>query len=145
MNWELLLAVAELAGGGWPKLARRAAVKLARERRDPSEGKRLLAAFCELFRAHGPMLLSAEVQELLAADPNSEWADFRGRGRPITQREISLLLDPYDIDPDVVRPRRRKPGRGYHVAWFATAFLHYLQTPADKRSTVTQAAQTPEK
>jgi Protein of unknown function (DUF3631) len=72
-------------------------------------------------------------------------ADFRGHGRPITQREISLLLDPYDIHPDVIRRRGHKPERGYHVERFATAFLHYLQTPADKRSTVTQAAQTPEK
>jgi putative DNA primase/helicase len=145
MNWELLLAIADLAGGDWPKLARQAAVKLARERHEPSEGKRLLAAFRELFRAHGPMLTSAEAQRLLTADPNSEWADFRGRGRPITQREIAILLDLYEIHPDVIRPRGRKPERGYRVEWFETAFRHYLQTPTNKRSTVTQAAQTPEK
>ena len=28
MNWELQLAIADLAGGDWPKLARRAAIKL---------------------------------------------------------------------------------------------------------------------
>src|SRR5215467_14269543 len=45
MNWELLFAIADLAGGDWPAKARGAATKLARERDEPSQGKRLLAAF----------------------------------------------------------------------------------------------------
>ena len=44
MNWELLFAIADLAGGDWPAKARAAATKLARERDEPSQGKRLLAA-----------------------------------------------------------------------------------------------------
>jgi Protein of unknown function (DUF3631) len=97
-------------------LARQAAIKLARERREPSEGKRLLAAFSEFFSVHRPMLASAEVQGLLSADPTGEWADYHGRGRSITQREIALGLDPYDI---------------------AQAFKHYLaESPSRKRATV---------
>jgi putative DNA primase/helicase len=99
MNWKLLLAIAELAGGDWPKLARQAAAKLTRVRREPSEGKRLLAAFWDLFAKHGPELSSADVQRCLTADPTSEWADFRGHGE-ITQRQISVLLDTYEIHPD---------------------------------------------
>src|SRR6516162_8828002 len=34
----------------------------------------------------------SEVQRLLNADPSNEWVDFRSRGRPISQREIALLL-----------------------------------------------------
>jgi hypothetical protein len=136
MNWKLLLAIADLAGDNWPKLARQAAVKLARERREPSEGKRLLAAFRDLFAAHGSMLTSAKVQELLTADPSSEWADFRGRGRPITQREIALLLDPYGIDPTVIHPDGHKAERGYKVEWFEKAFLHFLAKRPAQRTTV---------
>ena len=44
-NWRLLLAVAELAGGDWPKQARDAAERLSRTIRKPSWGLRLLAAF----------------------------------------------------------------------------------------------------
>ena len=76
MNWKMLVAIADLAGGDWPKKARAAAAKLTRERREPSEGKRLLEAFYQLFASHGWMLTSAEVQRLLTADPNSEWADY---------------------------------------------------------------------
>ena len=136
MNWELQFAIADLAGGDWPKLARRAAIKLALGRREPSEGKRLLAAFRDLFLAHGLILASAEVQRLLNADPSNEWVDFRSRGRPISQREIALLLDAYDIHPTYIH-RGRKTERGYRVEHFSEAFRHYLpEFPTCKRATV---------
>jgi hypothetical protein len=135
MNLELLLAIAGRAGGDWPKRARKAAVKLAHERREPSEGKRLLARFRELFRAHGEVLTSKQVQKLLTADPDGEWADFHGRG-PISQRQIAVLLDPYNVHPDYVHPHGGKTKRGYKAPWFETAFRHYLDSPARKRATV---------
>jgi Protein of unknown function (DUF3631) len=65
------------------------------------------------------------VQEWLAADRDSDWADYHNRGRAITQREISILLDPYGIHPDVIHPKG-KSARGYKVEWFETAWRHYL-------------------
>ena len=127
-NWRLQLAIADLAGGAWPKLARQAAVKLSRQRRDPSEGKRLLLEFYNLFAARGRYLTSDEVQTALVADKNSEWADFHGHG-PISQRQIALLLDPYEIDPDVIHPPGRAAARGYRAEQFETAFRHYLGRP----------------
>jgi putative DNA primase/helicase len=144
MNWELLLAIADLAGGDWPKLARQAAIKLSRQRREPSENKRLLGAFRELFSKHGSMLTSADVQRLLTADPISEWADFRGHG-PISQRQIAVLLDPFDIHPDVIHPKGRRAERGYKAEWFARAFLHFLGTPAGKCSSVRKGPEKPRK
>jgi putative DNA primase/helicase len=135
MNWRLLLAIAERAGGSWPKRARVAAIKLARERRQPSEGIRLLEAFHMLFAAHGPMLTSTDVVTLLTAGQDSEWAEFRGRG-PITKRQVALLLDPYDIHPDVIHPHGRKADRGYKAEWFADAFARYLRPTDSNRTTV---------
>ena len=135
MNWLLQLAIADLAGGDWPKLARRAAVRLAPERREVSEGVRLLEAFRMLFATHGSMITSAEVQRLLIADANSEWADFRGHG-PISQRQIAVLLDPYDVHPDVIHPQGRKAERGYKAEWFGDTFARYLRPMARKRTTV---------
>jgi hypothetical protein len=40
-NWKVLLAIAELAGGGWPSRARVAALELETDREEPSEGVRL--------------------------------------------------------------------------------------------------------
>jgi hypothetical protein len=128
-NWELLLAIAELAGAKWSVAARQAAKKLASEHRDPNENMSMLAAFHALFKAHGKdndwMLSSAQIQEWLAADRDSEWADYHNRGRAITLREISILLDPYGINPDVIHPKG-KSARGYKVEWFETAWRHYL-------------------
>jgi uncharacterized protein DUF3631 len=145
MNWKLQFAIANLAGGDWPKQVRAAAVKLTRQRREPSEGKRLLEAFQQLFAAHGPVLTSAQVLELLTADPDSEWADFHGRG-PITKWRIAQLLDPYDIHPEVIHPHGRKAERGYRVEWFEVAFRHYLgKTPASNRTSVRKVHGKPQK
>jgi Protein of unknown function (DUF3631) len=136
MNWKLMLAVADLAGGDWPKLARAAAVKLARARRELSTGKRLLLAFRRLFDTHGPELTSAEVQRLLLADEEGEWAEFRNRS-PITKRQIALLLDSYGIHPDCIHPHGRKTERGYKAEWFETALKHFLvESMTHKRATV---------
>jgi hypothetical protein len=82
------------------------------------------------------VLASAEVQNLLIADPSNEWIDFRSRGHPISQREIALLLDPYDIHPTYIH-RGRKTERGYRVEHFAEAFRHYLpEVRTRKRVTV---------
>jgi hypothetical protein len=145
MNWKVQVAIADFAGDNWPKMVRAAAVKLTRERREPSEGKRLLSAFSDLFATHGKLLPSAEVQSLLTADQDSEWADFRGRG-PISKRQIAVLLDPYGIHPEYIHPRGRKSERGYRVERFAEAFRHYLgKSSAHKRATVRKRREKPKK
>ncbi len=48
-NWRLLLAIAELAGGTWPRQAREAAERLSRTARKPSWGVQLLQAFGAIF------------------------------------------------------------------------------------------------
>jgi putative DNA primase/helicase len=127
MNWLLQLAIADLAKGDWPKLARRSAVKLVRERRESSVGVRALEMFRALFAAHGSELTSADTERLFAADPDSEWAEYSGPGRPVTKRQIAVLLDPFEIHPGVIHPRGRKADRGYRAEWFADAFARYLR------------------
>jgi putative DNA primase/helicase len=143
MNWTSQFAIADLAGGTFPKAARTAAIKLSRQRREVSEGIRLLEAFQELFSTHGPMLTSAEVQKLLTKDQGSEWAEFRGHG-PISQRQIAVLLDDYDIDPNVIHPRGRKADRGYKLEWFTDAFARHLKPTARKCSTVRKSREKPQ-
>lgn len=133
MNWRLQFAIADLAGGKWPKAARKAAIKLTRERRESSEGKKALVKFWESFTTHGPMLTSNQVQKLFHQD--DYWSDFRGRG-PITKQQIAALLAPFGIYPDVIHPRGRAADRGYRVEWFELAFRHYLGKPLPPARTV---------
>jgi Protein of unknown function (DUF3631) len=128
-NWCLQLAIADFAGGSfWPKQARKAAIKLSLERRDPSEGQLLLDAFWHLFAKHGPDLTSANVRRWLTADPTGVWADFRGKG-PISERQIAVLLGAYEIHPAVIHPRGHAADRGYKVEWFEIAFKHHSKKP----------------
>jgi len=59
-NFQMLLAIAELAGGDWPKRARTAALKLTPEERS-SPGGRLLSDMRDLFAEHGKWQSSEQV------------------------------------------------------------------------------------
>src|SRR5262249_19440419 len=102
-NWKLLLAIAELAGGPWPERAGETAERLTRSGRRPSDGVRLLAAFKDMFAASRKEITSENVVAELRKDPTSIWADYN-RGGPITQRQVALLLDAYDIHPVPLHP-----------------------------------------
>jgi putative DNA primase/helicase len=136
-NHILLFAIADLAGGDWPKRARDAAVKLSRESDQPSPGRRLLAIFHELFGRYGAELTSRQVEVALPVY-GDEWANYRNHGRAINKWEIAALLRPFKIAPRIVHPRGGKTAdRGYVVTDFEIAFRHYLgKAPPEGRSVV---------
>jgi Protein of unknown function (DUF3631) len=132
-NFRLLFAIADLAGGNWPKRARKAALKLS-PMEGPSPGRRLLADLRALFAEFGKALTSEETAALLSAREESEWANYCGRGRPINKFEIAQLLKPYGIKPDNAVYRGGKQHRGYKAAWFERVWRHYL--PPEGRKVV---------
>ena len=134
-NYTLLFAIADLAGGLWPRKARDAAVKLTREYNAPSPGKVCLAKFFEFFLGHGVrtsddklLLTSKQVEALFAAtEEEEEWCNYKNKGRPINRWEIAALLKPFGIRPGNIHPRGGKTtDRGYDAAWFTKAFKHWL-------------------
>ena len=130
-NWRLLLAIADLAGGPWPKQAREAAERLTRTGRRPSDGVQLLAALKETFTSSGRKeITSADVVARLTSDPTSIWVEYH-HGSPITQRQVAHLLDAYDVHPLPLHPTKRKDfaRQGYKRSQFDDAFARYL--PAD--------------
>jgi hypothetical protein len=124
-NWRLLLAIAELAGGTWSKLAREAAERLSRTVHKPSLGLQLLAAFRVMF-ASRRQVTSEEVIAQLNADPLGPWVEYN-RGGPITQRQVAHLLEQYEIHPVPVHPTKRSTltRRGYKEMQFAEAFARF--------------------
>jgi chemotaxis protein histidine kinase CheA len=129
-NWKLLLAIAELAGGDWPKRAREAAEHLSRSGRKPSAGVQLLAATKAIRNENRITEITSEtLMANLTADPTSIWAGYN-HGGPITQRQIAILFDQYEIWPTSLHPTKRKDfsRQGYKLfsRQFEDAFARYV-------------------
>jgi hypothetical protein len=123
-NWKLQLAIAELAGGSWPEQAREAAVRLTRDRYQPSYGQQLLAE-CRSIREGGRKeILSKDLMVYLHRDPTSIWVEFN-RGGSITQRQIARLLRDYELFPEDIGPLRLR-GYKFDSEAFTDAFARYL-------------------
>ena len=122
-NWRLLFAIADLAGGDWPRLAREAAQKLSGASDTASRGTRLLAAIKAIIGGAEAIGSETIVNEL-TADPNGEWHEWRN-GRPITQPQLARALKPFGIGPGQVRIGDRQV-RGYLRAQFQDAWERYL-------------------
>jgi len=121
-GWEGLLAIAEAAGGDWPKRTREAARALnsiGRGLDATTIGVQLLADIEVIFKEKTSDRMGSE--ELVLALHGIEESDWSWVNKNILARK----LKPFGIKPRVVRLGDRTP-RGYHLADFADAFRRYL-------------------
>jgi len=126
-NWRPLIAIADLAGGEWPKRARDAARLLSggERRADTSAGIQLLAAIRDVFESsQRDRLPSSKIAEQLTEREDRPWAAWK-QGRPITAHQIAQILKPFEIGPKGIRVGA-KTLRGYERAQFEDAFERYL-------------------
>jgi putative DNA primase/helicase len=122
-NWRPLLAIAALAGGAWPKLARDAAIELSGEVAD-SNGTQLLADAYAVFESlDARELTSATLLAELTKDPARPWADWR-HGKPMTAHALARMLKQFQIFPQEVSYPTR--GNGYTREAFEDARARYL-------------------
>jgi hypothetical protein len=86
----------------------------------------LLAVLRSTFTKNRTEITSEQVVQVLVADPNSPWHEYRGRG-PITKNQVAALLRNYDR-PVVVHPTKRADfsRHGYRAAHFEDAFARFL-------------------
>ena len=130
LNWRMMLAIADLAGGEWSKRAREAALELEIDRDEPSEEIRLFAALRDVW-GKAEEWTSKSLCAALVTHPSGEWADFRGKG-PISQVQLAALLRPFGIRPiHNLHPTRRADENqgGYRRAQFENAWARLLQKP----------------
>ncbi|WP_428414636.1 DUF3631 domain-containing protein [Pararhizobium sp.] len=124
--WGPLLTVAELAGGEWPAVARRAAteaVQSAKANNKPSLGVRLLAHIRACF-GDKDRLTTADLLEKLLADEEAPWGDL-GR-KKLDARILADMLDEYDIHPTNMRISKGPTLRGYKREAFQDAWERLL-------------------
>lgn len=131
--WEALLAIADAAGGTWPRLARDAAVALVTESKasSPSLGVLLLSDLRAVF-GNADALPTETILERLHGLEESPWADLHGKA--LDARGLSRRLRPYDVKPAKVRTGA-KPLQGYTRESLHDAWTRYLTPPADGSGT----------
>jgi len=125
-NWEPLLAIADVAGGNWPKLARDAALKLSGEADSSSTiGIELLSDIKEVFDMKEVIGIStADLIKALVEDDEKPWAGYN-RGNPIKPRQVSNRLKEYGISSKTLRIGVITH-KGYKLDQFADVFARYL-------------------
>ena len=104
-NWEPLLAIADVAGSVWPKLARHAALVISGGEDDEhlTIGTELLADIKEIFESKRTERISSkELIEALCSDDEKPWATYN-RGKGISPRQVSKRLMGYGISSKNIR------------------------------------------
>src|SRR5207253_1328684 len=93
--WEPLLALAELAGGHWPELARQAAEGLTMRAQQYSPIGALLMDIAGMFiMANVDRLFSREIMWVLDLKPDRPWGELR-LGRKLNESWLATQLRPY--------------------------------------------------
>ncbi|MGD7708062.1 DUF3631 domain-containing protein [Microlunatus sp. Y2014] len=133
-TWEPLIAIADLAGGGWPALARQAAVVLtdAGEVNAQQTTRTRLLGDCRTAFRNAQALPSVELLRRLKDDPEAPWATYGHVG--LTPVRLAELLRDFDVQPDTIR--FPKPGyeavdgqrKGYYRNAFTDAWQRYCPT-----------------
>lgn len=144
-NWEPLIAIADLAGGQWPELARGAALGLIKNREPVvSINIELLTDIEQIFETiKTDKIRTAELVEALCADEEALWSTYN-RGRPITPREISQRLSEYGIKSKTIRFGFNDTAKGYELKQFKDAFERYLQSSPENSTLAVTASQSNE-
>jgi hypothetical protein len=139
-NWRPLFAIAEVAGGDWPKRCADALAKLTSCATDEVESLRvmLLADIREIFAGTWPPLpkgispspverkFSRELIEMLSEMRERPWPEVCN-GKPITERWLARNLGVFGIRPKLLRiGDDNRPARGYDKTDFEDAYMRYL-------------------
>jgi putative DNA primase/helicase len=134
-NWRPLLAIAELAGGDWPRRGRQAAIALSGQTDDEAEGVQLLGDIRDIFAKEGQgrkeepdRLASAALVEALGKMEERPWAEWGRQGKPITAPQLARLLRPFEIAPRTIAFGTVR-AKGYLLDQFEDAFSRYLPGP----------------
>jgi Protein of unknown function (DUF3631) len=125
--WEPLLAIADLAGGGWKKRARDAAKTLAKAkgRIDESRGVLLLGDIRRVFKDKGvERIFSGDLVNALNAIEESGWGGWHD-GSGMRTDDLARELGRYPISPQKLRIGDHSR-RGYTREQFLNVWARYL-------------------
>jgi hypothetical protein len=123
--WEPLLALADLAGGPWPELARQATVALTANAHEnsPMSGL-LLDILVQFIHTDADRIYSRSLVARLNNSPDRPWSAMRN-GKEISELWLSQQLRPYGIRPRTIRSGETT-AKGYTKEDFTEVFRRYI-------------------
>jgi len=124
--WEPLLALADLAGGEWPQLARQAAIGLTTSAQESSPIASLLFDICLVFTiGQTDRIFSRTLtEELNLRFTDRPWAETK-KGQQIDGLWLAQQLRPYGIRPRTLWIGEEQ-AKGYYQEDFTEAFQRYI-------------------
>lgn len=127
--WEPLLALADLAGGDWPKLAREAALRISAHMPDSTIiGSLLMDILVEFVEREVQRISSRDLVESLNQLRERPWVEIR-KGKEVDGLWLSKQLRAYGIRPKALWIGEVSM-RGYEKSDFEEVWHRYL-TPSD--------------
>jgi hypothetical protein len=142
--WEPLLALADLAGGDWPRWARSAALDLTAKSQDTNPiGALLLDIFIVFTMAKAEKVLSRVLVAQLNMVEEPRWAELR-RGRAVTEQWLAQQLRPYGVRSRTVW-MGGTTAKGYLLEEMMGVFRRYIpRSEMDELRAETREQKTPE-
>jgi len=125
--WEPLFALADLAGGDWPKKAREAAVALNTGAQESSPiGTLLLDILMVMALTQQERIFSRNLVQGLNSPRfrDRPWTEEL-KGKPATERWLSIQLRPYGMRPRTMRIGEER-AKGYALEEFTEVFRRYI-------------------
>jgi putative DNA primase/helicase len=136
--WRPLVAIADLARGEWPSLARKAAITLSGDKEDASIGTMLLADIRVIFKDKDT-LPSEDILNALNEMEDRPWPEWKN-GHPMTTVQLARRLKEFGITPKNIR-FGVEVLRGYDREQFEDSWKRYLP-PDTSTSPLFQGATT---
>jgi uncharacterized protein DUF3631 len=134
-NWRPLIAIADIFGPEWGRIARAAAVLFAQDRREEDVIVLLLHSIREVFDARGiDRITGKALVEALNGLEDAGWSEFSGiksnrSPHLLRNSELRAMLRMLDIEARSVWPLKGKPGdhsgKGYYRSDFEAAWRAY--------------------
>ena len=149
--WEPLLAIADAAGGDWPRARpRRRAWNWSPPQRPDDKaslGIRLLTDLRDSVFCGADRMPTAQILAGLNAMDEAPWADMGGK--PLDSRQLAKRLGEYvtadnqPIKARNIRTARRAVVKGYYAADLADAWARYCPpAPGNSATSATQPRET---
>lgn len=129
--WEPMIAIAEMAGGEWPRRAREASLTLStgEDRDEASLGAVLLGAIRDAF-GDDDRVTTAKLLERINADEELPFGGWN-EGRGFDGRKLAKLLRPYKVAPKTIKLHDGSTAKGYLREQFSDAWTRWVPSPPD--------------